>query len=366
MTTFIHQREDWTNFYWDSVLLLPILSEVRRLQGLLMGKMMFLGFALQQEAFLATIILDVLKTSEIEGEFLQPDQVRSSIARQLGMDIAGLIPSDRHVDGVVQMMLNATQQYHIPLSFDRLYDWHTALFPTGKSGVQKIRVGQWRSDENGPMQVVSGVWGREHVHFEAPDAERLEAEMTAFVNWFNADQPLDPVLKSGIAHLWFISIHPFDDGNGRIARAITDMLLSKSENNPHRFYSMSAQIKLERNGYYAILEQTQRGDSDITKWLQWFLLCLKEALNAADVALQGILEKARFWEKHATTPMNDRQILLLNKLMASFEGKLTSTKWAKIAKCSPDTALRDIQDLISKGVLRKEQSGGRSTSYVIW
>ncbi|MCF8245659.1 MAG: Fic family protein [Saprospiraceae bacterium] len=363
MSTYIHQQKAWPQFTWDSESLLPPLSSVRNLQGQLMGKMAALGFDLKQEAFLETVTLDVLKTAEIEGEFLQPEQVRSSVARHLGMDIGGLIPSDRNVDGVVEMMLDATRAYQQPLTFERLFDWHAALFPTGRSGMYKINVGQWRKDETGPMQVVSGAMGRERVHFQAPEAARLEAEMRLFTDWFNAEQTLDPVLKAGIAHLWFVTVHPFDDGNGRIARAITDLQLSKAENNPQRFYSMSAQIRLQRNEYYAVLEKTQTGTIDISHWLLWFLDCLAGALTATDATLERVLNKARFWEKHATTIFNKRQVLLLNKLLGQFEGKLTSSKWAKIAKCSPDTALRDIQDLMNKGVLEKEAAGGRSTGY---
>lgn len=325
--------------------------------------MLSLGFDLKQEAFLETLILDVLKSTEIEGDFLHPEQVRSSIARQLGLDIQGLIPSDRFVDGVVEMMLDATRNYDKPLSFDRLYGWHTVLFPTGRSGIHKIKIGQWRDDGTGPMQVISGGMGQERVHFQAPDAIKLDAEMGLFIDWFNNGPMLDPVLKAGIAHLWFVTIHPFDDGNGRIARAIADMQLSKAEGIPQRFYSMSAQIRLRRNEYYEILEKTQRGDLSINEWLLWFLGCLEDALHATEITLGRVLMKARFWEKHAKTIFNERQVLLLNKLLGAFEGKLTTSKWAKIAKCSQDTALRDIQDLLRKGILQNEGSEGRSTNY---
>jgi len=363
MPTYLHERKDWTKFGWDSDVLLPLVGSVRHLQGRLMGRMSVLGFELRQEAFLETLTDDVLKTSEIEGEFLQPEQVRSSLARRLGMDISGLTPSDRHVDGVVEMMLDATREFAKPLTSERLFDWHAALFPTGRSGMYKINVGQWRSDETGPMQVVSGAMGRERVHFQAPEAGRLETEMQLFLDWFNAEQLLDTVLKSGIAHLWFVTIHPFDDGNGRIARAIADLQLSKAEGSPQRFYSMSAQIRAQRNEYYRILEKTQRGGTNITDWLRWYLECLKQALLSADSILERVLTKARFWDKHATTILNQRQVLMLNKLLDGFEGKLTSSKWAKIAKCSPDTALRDIVDLMGKGVLQKDDPAGRSTSY---
>ena len=362
---YIHQLENWTNFTWDNDLLLPKLAAVRHLQGKLMGKMLMLGFDLKQEAVLETLTLDVLKSSEIEGTILPSEQVRSSIARHLGMDISGLVRSDRDVDGIVDMMLDATQNYKSPLTTNRLCDWQAALFPTGRSGLYKITVGQWRKDETGPMQVVSGGFGKERVHFKAPDAARLETEMQHFTTWFNMEQDIDAVLKAAIAHLWFITIHPFDDGNGRIARAITDMQLSTADGSSQRFYSMSAQIQVQRNGYYAILEKTQKGTTDITAWLIWFLDCLMVALMTTETTLEKVLTKAKFWEKHATTILNERQILMLNKLLAPFEGKLNSSKWAKMTKCSSDTALRDIQDLMNKGILSKENSGGRSTNYVL-
>jgi len=362
---FIHQHSSWPAFTWDSHALLPRIGRVRQLQGQLSGQLRSLGFVLRQEAFLDTMTLDVLKTSEIESVFLEPEQVRSSVARRLGMHIAGLVPSDRDVDGVVDMMLDATRNYDQPLTAQRLFDWHAALFPTGRSGMNPIRVGQWRNDEKGPMQVVSGAIGKEQVHFQAPDAARLEADMQLFVAWFNEHQEIDPVLKAGIAHLWFITIHPFDDGNGRMARAITDMQLSKSEKQSVRFYSMSAQIRLQRKGYYAILEKTQRGGLDITEWLTWFLDQFEQALLAAGIALEGVLKKAVFWEKHAGLVLNARQSLMLQKLLDYFDGKLTTAKWAKITKCSADTALRDIQDLMAKGILQKDLSAGRSTSYLL-
>lgn len=359
---YIHQLKDWTNFTWDNDLLLPKLATARNLQGKLMGKMLMLGFDLKQEAVLETLTLDVLKTSEIESVFLQPEQVRSSIARHLGMDILGLVPSDRDVDGIVEMMLDATQKYQIPLTAERLFDWHAALFPTGRSGMYKITVGQWRM---GSVQVVSGVLGREYVHFQAPEAARVTTEMQNFTTWFNAEQGLDPVLKAAIAHLWFITIHPFDDGNGRTARAVSDMLLACADGSSQRFYSMSAQIQVQRRGYYAILEKTQKGSYDITDWLIWFLDCLTVALTTTETTLERVLAKAKFWEKQATTILNERQILMLNKVLGQFEGKLNSSKWAKMTKCSSDTALRDIQDLVVKGILNKENEGGRSTNYVL-
>jgi Fic family protein len=314
-----------------------------------------LGFQLKAEANLQTLTLDVLKSSEIEGELLDADQVRSSIARRLGMDIAGLVPSDRHVDGVVEMLLDATQQYQQPLTADRLFGWHSALFPSGRSGMRTAD----------PMQVVSGAMGKEKIHFEAPDADRLEEEMRQFINWFNEDIYMDPIIKAAIAHLWFVTVHPFDDGNGRIARAITDMQLSCADESAQRFYSMSAQIRKERKEYYEILESTQKGSMNITNWLGWFLQCLDRALEASSETLASVLKKASFWEKHATTSLNQRQRLMLNKLLDGFEGKLNTSKWAKVTKTSPDTALRDIQDLMNKGILEKEEGGGRSTCYCL-
>ncbi len=365
MSRYIHQHKDWPNFTWEDEELLSSLGTARHMQGRLMGKMESLGFVLRQEALLETLTQDVLKSTEIEGEFLDPGQVRSSIARRLGMDISGLIPSDRNVDGVVEMTLDATQQFEKPLTFERLFGWHAALFPTGRSGMYRITVGDWRKDETGPMQVVSGAMGRERVHFQAPEATLLEKEMKVFVDWFNREEKLDSVIKAGIAHLWFVTIHPFDDGNGRIARAITDLQLSRADKSPQRFYSMSARIRLERKAYYEVLERTQKGALDITEWLLWFIKCLIAALKETDSTLARILSKARFWDKHAATPLNERQRLMLNKLLDGFKGKLTSSKWAKIAKCSSDTALRDIQDLMQKGILLKEPAGGRSTSYIL-
>lgn len=357
---FIHQHKDWPFFHWNDAMLLNTLARVRNLQGKLIGKMESLGFSLRDEAVLSTLTLDVLKSSEIEGESLNPEQVRSSIARRLGMDVSGLVPSQRTVDGVVEMMLDATQHYQQPLSEQRLFGWHAALFPTGWSGMYKIEVGQWRT---GAMQVVSGAMGKEKVHYEAVAPEQLSREMALFLDWFNEEQDMDPVLKAAIAHFWFVSIHPFDDGNGRIARALADLLLARSDGSPRRFYSMSSQILTERKAYYAVLEKMQRGDGDLTEWLNWFLTCLERALQATDQTLAKILSKARFWERHATTPLNDRQRSMLNKLQDGFEGKLSSSKWAKITKSSRDTALRDIQDLMEKGILRKEAQGGRSTHY---
>jgi len=322
-----------------------------------------LGFSLRKEAVLQTLTQDVVKSSEIEGEALDSQQVRSSIARRLGIDIGALVPADRNVEGVVEMMLDATQNYDKPLTKKRLFDWHAALFPTGRSGMHKIRVGKWRDEKSGPMQVVSGPIGRERVHYEAPQAKKIPREMTAFLSWFEADEPIDPVIKAGLAHLWFVTIHPFEDGNGRIARAIADMALARSEESPQRFYSMSAQIRLERKAYYDMLETTQKGDLDVTDWLEWFLACLDRAFDRANTILGNVLTKSRFWQSHAETTFNERQRDMINRLMEDFEGKLTSSKWAKIEKCSQDTASRDIDDLISRGVLMKDAAGGRSTSY---
>ena len=360
MSFYIHQRDNWTNFTWDESILSVPLGTVRNLQGRLTGKMEMLGFALQQESLLETLTLDVLKSTEIEGEFLNIAQVRSSLAKRLGMDIGSLIPTDRNVDGMVEMMLDATQNSQNLLTQERLFNWHAALFPTGRSGIYPIITGEWRTNI---MQVVSGGLGGEKVHFQAPDADSVNQEMAKFFYWFNENQNIDPVLKAGIAHFWFITIHPFDDGNGRIARAITDMQLSKADGNTQRFFSMSAQIQKKRSGYYEILEKSQKGSSNITFWLDWFLECLTEALQNADTVLEKVLSKARFWENHRLTLLNQRQHLMLNKLLDNFEGKLTSSKWAKITKCSSDTALRDMQDLMSKGILKKEDSGGRSTNY---
>ncbi|MFP4023988.1 MAG: Fic family protein [Thiohalospira sp.] len=363
MKVYIYQKDDWPNLKWNSDEFVRLLSETRNLQGRLFGKMESLGFDLRNEAFLDTLTLDVLKSSEIEGEFLNPDQVRSSIARKLGMEIAGSVESDRNVDGVVEMMLDATQNCFKPLTKERLFDWHAALFPTGRSGMSKITVADWRKDTTGPMQVVSGAMGKEKVHFQAPDSSRVDKEMNMFLDWFNNNFENDLVLKAAIAHLWFVTIHPFEDGNGRIARALTDMLLAQSDKSTQRFYSMSAQIRLERKQYYEILEKTQKGNLEITEWIKWFLNCLINSLKSTDIVLNRVLFKAEFWKKHSETEINERQKKLLKKILDGFEGKLTSSKWAKIAKCSKDTAIRDINHLISKDILKKQEAGGRSTSY---
>jgi Fic family protein len=360
---YIHLNKDWPNFKWDSDAIVNLLSEARNLQGRLLGKMDALGFELRNEALLNTLTLDVLKTSEIEGELLNRDQVRSSIARKLGMEIAGSIESDRKVDGVVEMMLDATQNCFNPLTKSRLFDWHAALFPTGRNGMYPIIVGDWRKDTTGPMQVVSGPMGKEKVHFIAPNSELIEKEMDNFLNWFTENNKIDLVLKAAITHLWFVTIHPFDDGNGRITRALTDMLLAQADKSNQRFYSMSAQIRIERKKYYEILEKTQKGDLNITNWIQWFLQCLINSLHSTDDVLVKVLFKGKFWQIHSKTILNERQKKLINKLLEGIDGKLKSSKWSKIAKCSKDTAIRDINDLIEKEILRKEEAGGRSTNY---
>ncbi|MGE0251760.1 MAG: Fic family protein [Dongiaceae bacterium] len=363
MKPYIHQLKNWPGFSWDQEKLTSRLAAARHRQGRLMGRMESLGFRLQDEAVLETLTMDVLKSSEIEGEILARAEVRSSIARKLGMNIGGLIPSSRNVDGVVEMMMDATQNFSSALTQKKLFTWHAALFPGQQSGLEKITTGKWRNDKKGPMQVISGPLGRERVHYEAPAAKRLPREMKIFLEWFNKPLPLDPVLKAGIAHLWFVTIHPFEDGNGRIARAIADMQLARADGSARRFYSMSNQIQQERKDYYAKLEETQKGSLDITDWLEWFLACWERAIASTEKTLSAVLAKARFWEAHAATSFNERQRLMLNKLLDGFEGKFTSSKWAKMAKCSQDTALRDIQDLINQDVLRKDAGGGRSTGY---
>ena len=361
--TYIHERPDWPKFHWNQEKLASQLARVRHRQGRLIGRMEALGFPLRKEAMLQTLTLDVLKSSEIEGEKLNRDQVRSSLASRLGMDIGGDVPADRHVEGVVEMMLDATQNFAKPLTPERLFGWHAALFPTGHSGMRRVVVGGWRDDAKGPMQVVSGPIGREKVHFEAPKAERLNREMQTFIDWANEESDLDHVLRAALAHLWFVTIHPFDDGNGRIARAIADWALARSENSSQRFYSMSTQIRHERNDYYNILERIQKSTLDITEWMAWFLDCLDRATAATESTLANVFRKAGFWEKNVGKHINDRQRLMLNKLLDGFEGKLTSTKWAKLTESSQDTAYRDIQALIEQGLLVRNSSGGRSTSY---
>jgi Fic family protein len=373
---YIWQLQDWPNFRFDAAAVALPLAAVHRAQGKLAGRMEALGLPQRKLAAMQMLTSDVLTTSEIEGEQLNLDTVRSSFARRLNMDIGALAPADRYVDGVVDMVLDATQGYAQSLTSSRLLAWHAGLFPsTGLSSnvsarfqLSAVQAGSWRNDAQGAMQVVSGGAGRQTVHFEAPPAQRLESEISTFLDWFNNANDglaLDPVLKAGLAHLWLVTLHPFDDGNGRIARAVGDMALAKAEQSTQRFYSLSAQIQRERQAYYTLLETTQKGDLDVTAWLNWFLACLLRAITAADVTLSAVLFKADFWQRWAGTPLNARQVKLINRLLDGFEGKLTSSKWASIAKCSPDTALRDIQDLLVRGVLQKSESGGRSTSYAI-
>jgi Fic family protein len=359
----IHELNDWPRARWDTDRLAKPLASMRHRQGRLIGRMESLGFRLRQEAVLRTLTADVLKSSEIEGEKLEADQVRSSIAGRLGMDVGALKLADRHVEGVVEMMLDATGHYDQPLTAERLFSWHAALFPTGRSGLTKITVGAWRDDGAGPMQVASGPIGNERIHFVAPAAARLEREMAAFLDWFNSPADIDEVLKAALSHLWFVTIHPFDDGNGRIARAIADMALARSEKSSQRFYSMSTQIQQEREAYYDILEQTQKDGLDITPWMEWFLGCLGRAIDGAQTVLGTVLVKARFWERVRDVPLNERQTLALNRLLDGFEGKLTTSKYAKLTKSSQDTALRDIMLLVERGILIRSSEGGRSTSY---
>ena len=365
MTTYIWQQPDWPVWKFDSARLAVPLASVRHAQGRLLGRMESLGFKSRNEALLQTLTDDVVKTSQIEGERLDSEQVRSSIARRLGMDVGALPPVDRHVEGIVEMMLDATQHYAEALTAERLFSWHGALFPTGRSGLVPIRVADWRDDSGGPMQVLSGAVGREKVHYTAPPAERIAFEMERFLAWFEHPADLDPVLKAGLAHLWMVSLHPFDDGNGRIARAVGDLLLARSEETVQRFYSLSAQIQQDRADYYAILERTQKGDLDVTEWLLWFLNCLQRAIVRAEDTLSEVLVKARFWDRFTNTPMNERQIKVLNRMLDGFDGKLTTSKWAKFAKCSQDSAYRDILALVELGALVKAEGGGRSTSYEV-
>ena len=360
MSKYIYQKENWTDFVWDNAFVSAVLGDVRLLQGKMLGQIHSLGFSSKEEKKLEMLTLDVLKSSEIEGETVNYEQVRSSVARRLGINTAGLVTSPRDVEGVVEMMLDATQNYSEPLTEERLFGWHAALFPTGFSGMHKITVARYRTEE---MQIVSGAMGKEKVHYEAVAATDVEKEMKLFLDWFNDDTiQIDPVLKAAIAHFWFIIIHPFDDGNGRIARAISDRMLSRSESSKERFYSLSKQILAERNDYYAVLKKTQH-NNDITDWLVWFLNCLKTALLETENSMQNILLKTEFWEKHKDILINERQRLMINKLFDDFYGKLTTSKWAKITKTSTDTALRDIKDLMEKGILQQEEAGGRSVNY---
>lgn len=367
LDSYIHSLPDWPTFRFDDRALAGPVAAVRHKQGRLLGRMESLGFELRREAGMASLTSDVVKSSEIEGEKLDADEVRSSIARRLGMDAGGLRPAGREVDGVVDMLLDATRGFDRPLTKRRLFDWHSALFPTGRSGLRRIAVGRWRTAESGPMQVVSGPVGREKVHFEAPSAERLDGEMSRFFAWSNAwsnaRPTVDPVLAAGLAHVWFVTIHPFEDGNGRIARAIADLWLARGDGTPDRFYSMSTQIAAERKEYYRQLETAQRGDLDVTPWLAWFLACLDRAIDGADAMLATVLRKADLWKRVNRTPVNERQRLVLNRLLDGFEGFLSTSKYAKLAGCSTDTALRDIRELVERGILVRNPGSGRSTSY---
>jgi len=360
MLKYIYQYPQWPRFTWDDEAINTLLGRVRYLQGKVLGRLEGLGFSIKNETLLTTLTLDVVKSSEIEGEYLNYDQVRSSIARRLGLEDAGMVHADRNVEGVVEMMLNATRKYKGPLDNERLFGWHASLFPTGWSGMYRIEVGRYRTGE---MQVVSGPMGKEKVYYQAPSPQKVIQEMARFLEWFNSQSKTDPVLKAAIGHFWFIIIHPFDDGNGRIARALTDMALSRAEDSPQRFYSLSNQILEEKKRYYEVLQKVQHSNGDITEWLQWFLECMYRALTTTDNSIQKALSKADFWDKHQNTVLNSRQRLMLNKLLDVFEGKLKTSKWAKITKCSSDTALRDINDLLGKGILKIEEAGGRSTSY---
>ncbi len=361
---WIHEYQDWSGFTWDVDALGNKLADIRHRQGRLLGRMEGLGFELKREASLSTLTNDIVKSSAIEGEYLNPEEVRSSIARRLGIDIAGLIPASRDVEGIVEMMLDATQVFLKPLTKERLFDWHAALFPTGRSGLHRITVGGWRNTEAGPMQVVSGSIGHEKIHFEAPNADRLEIEMQTFLTWFDKPNGLDPVLKAGIAHLWFVTIHPFEDGNGRIARAIGDMALARADGIPDRFYSLSSQIESERKDYYNQLERQQRSSPEITGWLEWFLGCLGRSISSAEETLGNVLFKSWLWEKINQGSVNDRQRLIINRMLEDdFMGHMNTSKYAKMAKCSNDTGLRDIQDLKERGIFIQNPGGGRSTSY---
>ncbi|TAG29253.1 MAG: Fic family protein [Sphingobacteriia bacterium] len=360
MEKYVYEHKNWTDFTWNDKAINAVFGKVRLMQGKIIGQMNALGFSAKEEATLNALTLDVVKSSEIEGELLNYEQVRSSIARRLGINTAALVPSSRHIEGIVEMMLDATQRYNFPLTKKRLFGWHAALFPTGHSGPYEIEVGRYRTGE---MQVVSGAMGKEKVHYEAVKPQLVKREMDGFLDWFNNDNSLDPVLKAAIAHFWFIIVHPFDDGNGRIGRAITDMLLARAEGSGERFYSMSSQILVERKQYYEVLQKVQHSTSDITEWLEWFLHCLKNAMLSTENTTQRILRKAKFWKLHEHTPINERQRLMLNKLFDGFEGKLQTSKWAKITRTSTDTSLRDIKDLVEKGILQQTEEGGRNANY---
>jgi Fic family protein len=365
MARYIHDLPDWPRFRWSPDRVASPLAAVGRRQGRLIGRMEGLGRRLRDEAVLRSLTEETLRSSEIEGEALDPGQVRSSIAWRLGMDVGAPAPADHAVEGAAQVILDATQRHADPLTARRLFAWHAALFPTGRSGLSRIKVGAWRDDASGPMRAVHGPEGRELVHHEGPAPARVGAEMAAFLGWFNRPDAADGVLRAAVAHLWLATIHPFDDGNGRIARAVADMALARSEASPRRFYSLSAQIRIDRAAYHEILESTQAGDLDITAWLLWFLGCLDRAFDNAELRLATVLAKARFWERHAGAPLRDRQRLIVNRLLDGFDGKLTSSQYAKLAKCSQDTASRDIDELVARGILAKDQAGGRSTRYAL-
>jgi len=364
--TYIHDLPGWPKFTWDVNALSGNLADVRHKQGRHLGRMEAMGFDLRTEASLTTLTDDVVKSSAIEGEKLNSEEVRSSIARKLGLDVAGLPQPGREVEGVVEMLLDATRNFDQPLTGERLFGWHAALFPTGRSGMHRISVGAWRTGESGPMQVVSGPMGKERIHFQAPDATRIAEEMNRFLLWFNEGSGIDPVLKAGVAHLWFVTIHPFEDGNGRIARAIADMALSRADGSKDRFYSMSAGIEAQRREYYIQLESAQRGSLDVTSWLAWFLDCLGRAVDDADTMLASVIHKAKLWQRVNANPVNERQRTVINRMLEhDWQGHLNTSKYARLAKCSPDTALRDIHELLDRGILLKNESGGRSTSYCL-
>lgn len=365
MITYIYQDANWPNFTWDLSKISTPLSAIRYRQGRLLGNMEALGFDLRSKTMLESLSLNLIKSSEIEGELLNKDQVRSSIAKRLGINIPNWVAPSHNIDALVDMMLDATQAYTSPLTADRLFAWQASLFPTGRSGLYKIKIGAWRDDSKGPMQVISGGYGKQKIHYEAPVASTLEQEISLFLKWFNGNDNLDPVLKAAIAHLWFVTIHPFEDGNGRIARTIADMQLARADDSAQRFYSMSAQILRERNQYYDVLEATQKGSLDITNWILWFLECLSRSLDATEIHISKVMAKANFWERAASLQLNERQRNMINKLLDDFEGKLTTSKWAKLTKCSHDTAMRDIQHLLLNNILLKEEGGGRSTSYCL-
>lgn len=362
---YIRDQPGWPRFKWDDAALIQPLAAARLKQGRLLGRMQSLGFDLQLEAQLQTLTADVLKSSEIEGEILDRASVRSSLARRLGVPDAATTPADRRTEGVVEMMLDATRNFAAPLTPERLFSWQAALFPTGYSGLARVKTGAWRDDAHGPMQVVSGAMGREHVHYQAPPAGRVASDMQAFLDWFNAPANIDGLLRAGLVHLWFVTVHPFEDGNGRIARAIADQALAQSEGSPHRFYSMSSQIGREREDYYAILERTQKGGLDVSDWLQWFLACFTRAIDGAEVSGEGVLRKAEFWRTHEKLAMSKRQRTILNRYLDGFEGKITAKKWAILGKCSSASAQRDIADLVDKGVLQRNPGGSKNTSYAL-